>query len=152
MKLLVIMAALLLNQVQAGSLDRFTVGDAKANVLFVDVHMTFAPFQRTQEGFLSKYTSRARPAFLLNETGDIHLLVGEAQLQALAQGKCVTVAGWSVHGTKRRPIKVIATPQTCDTGQVNINVTLARGIELSFQAAYTFKAEGEKDQESKRKP
>ncbi len=127
-------------------LSRFDVVEIKPStttVFLATVSMSMPPFVRKGAAYVSSYSVKVFPYFLLNEKGRIWIEVVDADLKRAARGEPVDFKGKAVSesGSVRR-VEGHATPRSPYSGDIRVKVIVSRRISLTYETTYDLRGPG----------
>jgi hypothetical protein len=102
--------------------------------------LTIGPLQRADGVYTGDYKLKVFPYFLKNENGRLAIVVSDASLVAVSQGKVAAITGTATTSGKdgkSRPIEATATPVDINHGTLKLWFT-AGGRKMIFEPAYHF--------------
>lgn len=102
--------------------------------------LIIGPLQRANGVYTGDYKLKVFPYFLKNEKGRLAIIVSDASLTRVSQGKVATITGTATtsgKGGRSRHIDATATPADVNGGKLELWFT-ADGRKMIFEPAYHF--------------
>ena len=101
--------------------------------------LIIGPLQRADGVYAGDYQMKVFPYFLKNEKGRLAIVVSDAALIAISQGKTTAITGTATttgHGGRSRHIEATATPVDGNHGTLKLWFTTAENRKMTFTPAY----------------